>query len=101
MLPLQWCAGSFGTIWSEKNACSRAVLRAAGRSLGSIYAKVERYTSPGKPCPNVPGIGATASVFITGGPNRPEKKSSDGDKSSPTALTPPRGSGVGAAGGGG
>ncbi len=29
---------------------------------------MERYTSPGKPCPNVPGIGETVRVLRTGGP---------------------------------
>ena len=31
----------------------------AGRSLGSRYESVDKYTRPGNPCPKVPGIGDT------------------------------------------
>src|SRR6202163_1316418 len=99
ILPHHWCATSCGTIRSEKKTCSRALRIAAGRACESRYAKVERYSRPGNPCPNVPGMGATVNVFMTGGPNRPLKNSSEAATSLATARNLARGSGGTTSGG--
>src|SRR5271167_873722 len=66
---------------------------ATGRCDGSRYAMVDRYTRPGNPCPNVPGIGATVSVFSAGAPNKLENVSNDEETSFDTACRRASGSG--------
>ena len=63
-----------------------ALRASAGRSSGSRYESVDKYTRPGNPCPKVPGIGDTVSVFSGGGPKSPVKYWKQADTSAATVF---------------
>src|SRR5580692_6597514 len=93
MLPHHWCATSWATIKSEKKVCKVALRAPAGRSNGSKYDSVDKYTRPGNPCPKVPGIGDTVRVFNGGGPKSPVKYWKHADTSAATIFKRAKGSG--------